>query len=224
MPSRAIARQLGVRESTVRYHLQRARDGAVDGRGGKPRVATELAAVIDVWCSEHARDDRPINARDPHDHLVQAHSYRSSYKSVLRYVRDASGSEPVFPARELAQPERQHADHDQQGREGLARGLRRRRGHGHSAPRSASAPLPRLQHQGPQLPPARAREPDELMSQPRFAAPLGGPILRIAELRHRHGRRPKSRGLRPLLPPDFQTRPINQLTSQPWRCAKVRVP
>lgn len=31
VPSRAIARQLGVAESTVRYHLRRSREGVVDG-------------------------------------------------------------------------------------------------------------------------------------------------------------------------------------------------
>jgi len=39
LPARAIAGQLGVAESTVRYNLQRSRDGAVDGRKGMPFAA-----------------------------------------------------------------------------------------------------------------------------------------------------------------------------------------
>lgn len=104
MPARAIARQLGVVESTVRYHLQRAREGAVDGRGGKPRVAAELSEAIEAWCAEHGRDDRPINARDLHDWLVKAHGYRRSYKSVLRFVRDRFGRPKVRTYRRVETP------------------------------------------------------------------------------------------------------------------------
>lgn len=104
MPARAIARQLGVVESTVRYHLQRARERAVDGRAGKPRVASELSTAIEAWYSEHARDDRPINARDLHDWLVKAHGYRRSYKSVLRYVRDQFGRPKVRTYRRVETP------------------------------------------------------------------------------------------------------------------------
>ncbi len=49
LPSRAIARQLGVAESTVRYHLQRPRDGAVGGRKSKSFVAEAFEPTIDAW-------------------------------------------------------------------------------------------------------------------------------------------------------------------------------
>jgi transposase len=89
--ARAIARQLGVTEGSVRYHLRRQREGAVDGRKDKPFVAGEFVEAIDVWLADRGRDDRPVNARDLYDHLVKACGYRHSYKSVLRYVRSRFG-------------------------------------------------------------------------------------------------------------------------------------
>lgn len=91
VPSRAIARQLGVAESTVRYHLERARTGAIDGRKDKPFEAAKYEQSIEAWLAEHARDDRPINAQDLHEHLVRACGYAHSYKSVLRYIRARFG-------------------------------------------------------------------------------------------------------------------------------------
>lgn len=72
VPSRAIARQLGVAESTVRYHLQRSREGAVDGRKGKPFAAEAFEPAIDAWRAGHGDVDRPINVRDIFDHLVRS--------------------------------------------------------------------------------------------------------------------------------------------------------
>ena len=44
-----IARQLGVNESTIRYRLRRAAQGAEDGRKEKPFKAEALHDVIDTW-------------------------------------------------------------------------------------------------------------------------------------------------------------------------------
>ncbi len=43
-----IARTVGVTESTVRYHLRRAVEGAEDGRRLKPERAEALVAVIEA--------------------------------------------------------------------------------------------------------------------------------------------------------------------------------
>ena len=104
VPSRAIARQLGVAESTVRYHLRRSREGAVDGRKEKTFAAAFLAGVIDAWCAEHGRSDRPINALDLHEFLVRVHGYRSSYKSVLRYLRARFGRPRIRTWRRVETP------------------------------------------------------------------------------------------------------------------------
>jgi Helix-turn-helix domain len=104
VPTRQIARQLGVRESTVRYHLERTKSGAIDGRKDKQFAAESFADVIGAWHAEHGRDDRPLNARDLFDHLVAHHAYGASYKSVLRYVRERFGTPKIRTYRRVETP------------------------------------------------------------------------------------------------------------------------
>jgi len=85
-PKQEIARTLGVSEGTVRYHLRRRAAGAVDGRA-KPFAAEAFAGPISTWVAAHAKDARPVNTRELHEHLVTEHGYGYSYKSVLRFVR-----------------------------------------------------------------------------------------------------------------------------------------
>lgn len=82
-----IARQLGVTEGTVRYHLGRAAAGAEDGRRDKPERAESVAEVIAAWHADREDEARPVNVADLHDHLVAEHGYEGSYQSVRRYVR-----------------------------------------------------------------------------------------------------------------------------------------
>ena len=102
--ARAIARQLGVTEGTVRYHLGRARQSAVDGRKGKRFVAAEFVDAIDAWLAESGRDDRPVNARDLYEHLARVRGYRHSYKSVLRYLRRRFGYPRIRTYRRVETP------------------------------------------------------------------------------------------------------------------------
>jgi transposase len=83
-----IAVTLGVTEGTVRYHLKRAQEGAVDGRSDKEHEAEAFSGQIDAWFENHKDDRRPVNVRDLHDHLVEHYGYPWSYRSVLRYVRE----------------------------------------------------------------------------------------------------------------------------------------
>jgi len=83
----AIAETLGVSEGTVRYHLRRAVEGAVDGRGDKDLVASSHAAVIEAWLEQPRRAGRPANLKELFEHLVEEHGYAHTYKSVVRYVR-----------------------------------------------------------------------------------------------------------------------------------------
>ncbi len=85
MPSRAIARTLGVTEGAVRYHRRRRADGAVDGRRNKPFKAAALAAVIAAWIKVREDGPRPVNVRELYEHVVREHRYTGSYLSVLRY-------------------------------------------------------------------------------------------------------------------------------------------
>jgi transposase len=104
LPGRAIARQLGVTEGAVRYHLRRTREGAIDGRKAKVFDATAYEGAIDAWRAEHVDGDRPINARDVYEHLVRVHGYRSSYKSVLRYLRARFGRPRIRTYRRVETP------------------------------------------------------------------------------------------------------------------------
>jgi len=109
VPARAIARQLGVTDGAVRYHLRRARDGAIDGRKAKVFDAAAFEGAIDVWRAEHVDDDRPINAREVYEHPVRTHGYRSSYKSVLRYLRARFGRPRIRAYRRVETPPGAHA-------------------------------------------------------------------------------------------------------------------
>jgi len=106
--ARAIARQLGVCEGTVRYHLKRK--GAADGRCAKPFAAQEFAPVIEAWFSTPS--DRPVNVRALYDSLVADHGYRDSYKSVLRYVRHRFGAPPIRTYRRVETPPGAQAQSD----------------------------------------------------------------------------------------------------------------
>ncbi len=82
-----IARTVGVTESTVRYHLRRAAEGATDGRRDQGQRAETLAEVIAAWHAEREEDSRPVNVMELWEHLVAEHEYPGSYQSVRRFVR-----------------------------------------------------------------------------------------------------------------------------------------
>ena len=103
-PSRAIARQMGVAESTVRYHLRRARIGATDRRKDKPFAAAQFASLIEAWHEAQQGSERPLNVRELYEHLVSVHGYGDSYKSVLRYVRSRFGYPKIRTFRRVETP------------------------------------------------------------------------------------------------------------------------
>lgn len=82
-----IARTLGVTEGTVRYHLRRAAEGAVDGRTERSYKAETVAGVIGRWFADRKGAGRPVNVQELWEHLVGEYGYEGSYRSVLRYVR-----------------------------------------------------------------------------------------------------------------------------------------
>ena len=98
----AIARQLGVTEGTVRYHLRRK--GAPDGRANKVFKAEELSGVIEHWRQWRSDLSRPINVQELHEHLLQEYGYEGSYRSVLRYVRRRWGRPPIRTWRRVETP------------------------------------------------------------------------------------------------------------------------
>jgi transposase len=82
---RGIARQLGVDEKTVRYHL--ARRGEGDGRADKPFAAEVAKDAIAWWIERSHSEGCGLNLKALHEYLVCEHGYAGSYKSVQRYVR-----------------------------------------------------------------------------------------------------------------------------------------
>lgn len=82
---REIARMLGIDESTVRYHLQRIRTDAGDGRADQPQCADAVSEAIGIYL-EHAGGG-PLNVAALHDWLRAEHDYAGSLRSVQRYVR-----------------------------------------------------------------------------------------------------------------------------------------
>ena len=78
-----IARLLGVTEGAVRYHRERMRASAADGRSRQPFQAQAVAEAIDLWRA--AQQDGPINLAALHDWLVHEHCYAGSLRSVQRY-------------------------------------------------------------------------------------------------------------------------------------------
>lgn len=87
-PVRAIARQLGVAESTLRCRLQRVRSSVPDGRSGQPSVCEAFGGTIRRWMEQQVlgRGDGPWDpVTELHQELTAA-GYTGSYRAVLRYV------------------------------------------------------------------------------------------------------------------------------------------
>lgn len=104
VPKRQIARQLGVSEGSVRYHLRKTASGRQDGRRSKVMRADPLAAAIEHWWQQRLGGQRPPNAQELHQHLVEEHRYEGSYRSVLRYVRRRWGRPPIRTYRRVETP------------------------------------------------------------------------------------------------------------------------
>ena len=89
--NRGIARQLGVAESAVRYHLRRQSAGATDGRKKQSLIQRlELVGVVEHWW-QHQLEMLPAG-RSPNINglwlfLKAEYEYPGSYKSVQKYVR-----------------------------------------------------------------------------------------------------------------------------------------
>jgi transposase len=96
----AIARQLGVSEGTVRYHLRRAAAGAEDGRRRQVRRAQAYGDAITHWIEGHG-GERPANVRELYEYLQSEHGYSGSYNSVRRYVRERYGQPRIRTYRRI---------------------------------------------------------------------------------------------------------------------------
>jgi transposase len=86
MSKRAIARELGVHEHTVRYRLRRMTEGARDGRAEKAFAAEPWAEAIGHWMRE-AEARGGVNLQALYAWLGAEHGYAGSYKAIQRFVR-----------------------------------------------------------------------------------------------------------------------------------------
>ena len=82
---RAIARMLGVAENTVRYHLQRQANGAIDGRSRQEHKADGCAVAIAHYLESAGAG--PVNLASLHAWLIAEHDFAGSLRGLQRYFR-----------------------------------------------------------------------------------------------------------------------------------------
>jgi transposase len=102
------ARILGVTEGAVRYHLRRARDGAIDGRQKPSRIEQlGLAEVVAHWWQAQAEalgPQRSPNVQQLHELLRDRHGFDGSYKATRKFVRARYGTPRIRPFRRVETP------------------------------------------------------------------------------------------------------------------------
>lgn len=115
---RQMARQLGVRESALRYRLRRSAEGErPDGRCLQRSAADGYEAVIHSIL-ERLEDGRitgtgrPAQARQVYEILCREHGYPGSYKSVVRHLARHYGAPAVRALRRVETPPGVQAQHD----------------------------------------------------------------------------------------------------------------
>lgn len=100
--TRAVARELGVDESTVRYRVRRREEGDEDGRRRQAERCAPWQEVIAPWFDEQPGEgQRPEAVRRLYEVLVAEHGYEGSYKAVLRYVRRRQAPPRLRPIRRV---------------------------------------------------------------------------------------------------------------------------
>ena len=101
--NREVARQLGVTEGTVRYHLRREAEGAVDGRTRQEPESARFREAIDAYLAARG-EAAPRNVADLHAWLVAEHDYAAGLRSLQRYVRRVFPPPPVRARRRVETP------------------------------------------------------------------------------------------------------------------------
>lgn len=115
VPNTEVARQLGVTEGTVRYHVQRAAQGANDGRRQKLFKAAKHAPVIEEWFrgpEEGQKKLHEVNVVELYDHLFVEYGYEGSYRGLLRYVKSKYPQARIRAYRRVETPEGAQAQAD----------------------------------------------------------------------------------------------------------------
>jgi transposase len=117
VPVRQIARDLGVDESTVRYHVARGVD-APDGRGDRPSIMDDwqerVTAVLQRFADPRTGGDAaaPVEASVVHGVLRREFGFTGSYQAVRRYLTRTYPAAPVQAVRRVETPPGVQAQHD----------------------------------------------------------------------------------------------------------------
>lgn len=111
-PNTVIAEQLGVTESTVRYHRRRLEAGVTDGRRNKPFKARAHAEVIECWVRRCEAQEEGVNVAALHEYLVERHGYQGSCRNLRRYVRATYGAPRIRACRRVETPPAAQAQTD----------------------------------------------------------------------------------------------------------------
>jgi len=101
---RKTASVFNVDESTLRYHLERKRESALDGRALQPKASAEHESVILDWIRRQSQvkaGERSEPVKLLFETLQAAHGYTGSYKAVVRYVRRRTEQPKVQPFRRV---------------------------------------------------------------------------------------------------------------------------
>jgi transposase len=114
---RQAAVQLGVDESTLRYHLHRGPD-APDGRRARASVmrgwTEQVTAVLQRFGDARVSGSAStrVEAQTVYDVLVREFAFRGSYQAVRRYLKRTYGAPPVQAIRRVETPPGVQAQHD----------------------------------------------------------------------------------------------------------------
>ena len=113
---RQVARQLGVTEGALRYHLSKppeARDGRRDKRTSVDGLEAVVRGVLErMACFRVTGEGRPVQARQVYEVLRRDYGYRGSYQGVVRHLRRAFPAPPVRALRRVETPPGVQAQHD----------------------------------------------------------------------------------------------------------------
>lgn len=117
--TRQVARQLGVTEGALRYHLRKRTEGreGEDGRRNQPTAVDGYEAVVEgilerLECWRVRGEGRPVQARTVFEVLGRDYGYGGSYRGVVRHLNRRYGVPPVRAYRRVETPPGVQAQHD----------------------------------------------------------------------------------------------------------------
>jgi transposase len=116
---RQVARQLGVTEGALRYHLRKKEEGreGEDGRRNQPTAVDGYEEAVEailerLECWRVRGEGRPAQAQTVYELLGRDYGYGGSYRAVVRHLGRRYGVPPVRAYRRVETPPGVQAQHD----------------------------------------------------------------------------------------------------------------